>query len=269
MKPNLNSYGEQMNYQNLITAIDVIAKLRDPNEGCPWDLKQTHKSLLKYLIEESYEYIQAVEENNHTKMQEELGDVLLQVLLHSQIASEGNHFNIDSVASVLANKMIHRHPHVFGNDDTKLSADEVITNWKKLKAKEKKKQFHIETQDAYAPSLLASFKIGQKSKEINFDWDKIEDVLAKVDEELDEVKDEIKIDPHSNKTKEELGDLLFSVAQLARHCGFDPEETLKEANLKFITRINKVEKSLENQGLNMSDMDTSELEKTWQKVKKK
>jgi MazG family protein len=254
-----------MEYNNLIKVIEVIKKLRDPENGCPWDLKQDHKSLLKYLLEESYEYIQAVEEDNMTQMEEEIGDVLLQVLLHSEIASETNSFNIDSVAKRLAEKMIYRHPHVFKDKSIATTEDEVIKNWKALK--NKKKEFHIIREDAYAPALAAADIIGAKSQEINFDWDHIDDVLAKVEEELQEVKDEMKTMESQKKIKEEIGDLLFSVAQLSRHLKIDPEQALKEANFKFIKRVNLVESAVKKAGKRMNDLPTKELEVYWSKVK--
>lgn len=257
-----------MNYPNLEKAIDVIAKLRDPKTGCPWDLNQTHTSLLKYLIEESYEYIQAVEENEPKAMEEELGDVLLQVLLHSKIASQSGLFDIDSVAKKLAEKMIYRHPHVFEDKSMVLNESEVLDNWKKLKEKKKPKPYHIMMEDIYAPALTASYNIGAKSQDINFDWDNISDVMAKVEEELQEVKDEIQTMESQKRIKEEIGDLLFSVSQLARHLDIDPEMALKDANAKFVKRINKVEDYVHNQGLKMTDLKTSELESIWQDIKK-
>ena len=256
-----------MEYKNLVRIIEVIKKLRDPKNGCPWDLKQDHKSLIKYLIEESYEYIQAVEEENITQMEEEIGDVLFQVLLHSQIASESNGFNIDSVAKRLADKMIYRHPHVFQDKSIATTEDEVIENWKKLK--NKKREFHITKEDAYAPSLSAANQIGAKSQEINFDWDHISDVLAKVEEELQEVKDEMKTMISKQRIKEEIGDLLFSVAQLSRHLEIDPEQALKEANFKFIKRVNLVESAVKKAGKRMNDLPTKELEVYWHEVKQK
>ncbi len=256
-----------MNYPNLIKAIEVIAKLRDPEDGCPWDLKQTHQSLLKYLIEESYEYIHAVDEGNTKKMEEELGDVLLQVLLHSQIASESKHFDIDSVAKVLAEKMIYRHPHVFEDKSIAQDEYEVRQNWEKLKKRDRKEKYHIRIDDAYAPSLTASNTIGAKSREINFDWDNIQDVLAKVEEELDEVKEEMSTMESSERLYEEVGDLLFSVAQLSRHLNIDPEAALKDANLKFVKRVNLVEEKVMQDGHKMNELATATLEEYWSKVK--
>lgn len=260
-----------MEYPNLIKAIDVIAKLRHPKEGCPWDLEQTHESLTKYLIEESYEYIHAIEEKDRSKMEEELGDVLLQVLLHAQIAKDNNDFDLDSVAKALAEKMIYRHPHVFKDNSKELTSSEVLANWDELKKKEKEnKSINFFTQeDLCMPALMSAQKIGKKSKKVNFDWDKVEEVLAKVDEELLEVKEELH-DPIKNKDKikEEIGDLLFSVTQLARHLGIDAEDSLRQANKKFINRFSKLEDLILKDNKNMLEMKVPELEEYWQKVKR-
>jgi len=257
-----------MLYPNLEKAIEVIARLRDPKDGCPWDLEQDHQSLLKYLIEESYEYCHAVDEKNTSHMEEELGDVLLQVLLNSQIASETNSFDIESVAKVLSDKMILRHPHVFKNKSLASTSEEVLKNWNEIKKATKKHTYHIRVEDAYAPALLASYNIGAKSQAVNFDWDCIEDVLKKVEEELEEVKAEMKTMDSKQRIAEEIGDLLFSVAQLARHLDIEPEAALKAANLKFVKRVNLVEDKVKADGHEMAELKTSLLEEYWQKVKK-
>ena len=256
-----------MDFQHIVEAINTIKALRHPKTGCPWDLKQTHKSLIKYLIEESYEYIHAIEQGDIDKMEEELGDVLLQVLLHAQIAEDNKHFDLGSVAKKLSEKMIHRHPHVFKDPSLASTPEEVTKNWQKLKNKPKA-EFSITEEDIYLPSLQASYKIGEKSKTINFDWEKVEDVLAKVEEELEEVKVEMKASDYT-KTRDEIGDLLFSVAQLARHLDIDPEEALKEANQKFVRRINKVETIVRKTGKEMKDLSVDELETVWQENKHK
>lgn len=256
-----------MGYENLTRVIDVISALRDPKTGCPWDLEQDHQSLLKYLVEESYEYIEAVDNQDVRAMEEELGDVFLQVLLHSQIASESGKFDIDSVSKVLADKMIHRHPHVFKKESSNLSSQEVVDAWQELKGK-KKQAHHITSSDVYAPSLSAASTIGAKSQAVNFDWDNVNDVVKKVDEELLEVKEEMSKDLNSKELYEEMGDLLFSVAQLARHLKIDPEQALRDANLKFVKRINLVEDKVHSDNKEMSKLPTSELEIYWSKVKK-
>lgn len=262
---------ETITYPELERCIKVIEKLRDPQGGCPWDLEQTHESLLKYLLEEAYEFIEAVELKDPRLMEEELGDVLLQVLLHSTIAAETKSFNLESVAKALADKIVRRHPHVFG--EVKVSgADEVIANWKDIKEKEKgKKKYTIDEKVLQAPALLSSFKIGQKSTTVNFDWDDYHQVVGKVEEEWQEVKEELPPGNQFNRArvKEEIGDLLFSVAQLARHLELDPEECLREANRKFINRFKKVEDTVLSRGQKLGDVPQEELEKIWIEVKKK
>lgn len=261
-----------MEYPQVKRAIEVISKLRDPENGCPWDLKQTHKSLLKYLIEESYEYVHAVETENYSKMEEEIGDVLLQVLLHSEIASETKKFDIESAAKRLADKMIYRHPHVFKDKTLADTPEEVMKNWEELKQKEKdsKSEHFFTEEDTFMPALMSANKIGKKSAKVNFDWDHVDQVMDKVDEELAEVKVEMKdIDANKEKIKEEIGDLLFSVAQLARHMDIDPEQSLRDANIKFINRFSKLEKEIKADHKDMMKMKVPELEEYWQKIKKK
>lgn len=259
-----------MDYPELSKAIDVIKALRDPITGCKWDLKQTHESLLKYLIEESYEYIEAVTNQSSKEMEDELGDILLQVLLHSQIASETNSFNIESVAKNLSEKMIRRHPHVFNFSDKDISEEEIILNWEQIKQEEKgnKEESFFKTKDLNLPALSSSYKIGKKSKEVNFDWCNYKDVILKVEEELQEVKEELTETPNKNKIQEEIGDLLFSVAQLSRHLNIDPEEALKQANKKFINRFTKIENKVKSQNKKIQDFTNDQLEDLWKEVKK-
>jgi MazG family protein len=261
-----------MNYPELSRCIEVIKKLRDPQKGCPWDLEQTHKTLLKYLLEESYEFIEATEQEDSRQMEEELGDVLLQVILHSTIAAESQKFNIESVARVLADKIIRRHPHVFGEGKENISTDEVMENWQRIKNQEKgqTKKFSIENKLLHAPALESAFKIGKKSTEVNFDWEDHFQVMGKVEEEWQEVKEELPPTGNYNRerVKEEIGDLLFSVAQLARHLDLNPEECLRAANKKFINRFQKVEELVTQQGKKMSETPQSELEKYWSQVKR-
>jgi MazG family protein len=260
-----------MAYPELLRCIEVIRKLRHPTEGCPWDLEQTHETLLKYLIEESYEFIEAVELKDPKLMEEELGDVLLQVLLHATIGEQNKNFSLESAAKVLADKMIYRHPHVFGEKGTSLSSAEVVSNWKDLKAKEKKeKKYIIDKKLTYAPALQTAFEIGKKSTTVNFDWENHHQVMMKVEEEWQEVKEELPPGEHFNpeRVKEEIGDLLFSVAQLARHLDIDPENCLRDANRKFINRFKKVEDAVNAQGKKLGETPQVELVKIWIEVKK-
>jgi MazG family protein len=266
-----NHEGGPMPYPELNRCIEVIKKLRDPKDGCPWDLAQTHESLLKYLLEESYEFIEAVELKNPKHMEEELGDVLLQVLLHATIGEQSGNFTLESVAKGLADKMVHRHPHVFSESGEKMTPDQVVTKWNQQKVKEKgEKKYTIDKKYLYAPALEGAFRIGEKSTTVNFDWEDHHQVMMKVEEEWQEVKEELPPGDQYNKArvKEEIGDLLFSVAQLARHVGVNPEECLRDANRKFIGRFQKVEDLVKAEGKVLTDKTQNELEEYWIKVKK-
>ena len=262
-----------MRYPELERAIAVINKLHHPSEGCPWDLEQTHQSLLKYLIEEAYEFIEAAELNNPQMMEEEIGDILLQVLHHAAMAEAKGTFSLESVAKAMADKMIRRHPHVFGKGSKGLSPDEVISNWKEIKKEEKKdqKKYSIEKKLLYAPALESAFQIGRKSTAVNFDWEDHLQVVGKVEEEWQEVKEELLPTGQFNRdrVKEEIGDLLFSVAQLARHLDLNPEECLRDANKKFIKRFQGVEDLVISEGKTMQETSQARLEELWTRVKRK
>lgn len=260
-----------MLYPEFERCVEVVKALRHPQTGCPWDLEQNHESLLKFLIEEAYEYIEAVENQNSKLMEEEIGDVLFQVLLHTTIGEENKTFNLESAAKHLADKLIRRHPHVFENKNQKLTPDEVVKNWQSLKTKEKgEKLYTIDEKLLQAPALESSYKIGVKSKTVNFDWANYQQVMEKVEEEWQEVKAELKpeITPDKAKVKEEIGDLLFSVAQLARHLDLDPEDCLREANKKFIRRFKKVEDLTRQDGIKITETPQATLEEYWIRVKK-
>lgn len=259
-----------MSYPQFEKLVEVIKKLRHPTDGCPWDLKQTHSSLLKYLLEESYEYMNAVEKNDEKEMEEELGDVLLQVVLHSVIAEETGKFNIESVSKVLAEKMIRRHPHVFQDKNSSITAEEVTSNWDKIKKDEKVKKHSIDMEDTIFPALHSANKIGKKTEKLNFDWEDHTQVIYKVEEEWQELKEELTPGVQHNKerVKEELGDFLFSIAQLARHLDIDPEIALRDANKKFVRRFNQVEDMVRSDKMELTDLTQMELDKYWDKVKK-
>lgn len=257
-----------MNYPELERLIGVVEKLRNPDGGCPWDLKQTHQSLLKYLVEESYEFIDACERRDSKDMEEELGDVLLQVLLHATIAKQEERFSLESVAKRHADKLIYRHPHVFEDVDKGISSDQVITNWEKLKKAEKKSESEIPLSLLKLPSLVSAEKIGKKTSKINFDWPNATEVLKKVREELDEFQKELdKKEQDRAKMQEELGDLLFSTAQLARHLKFDAEETLRKANNKFVQRFHKMERLMKEDGTSFEGNTQKKLDLYWDRVK--
>ena len=251
--------------------INTVKALRDPESGCPWDKEQTHKSLLKYLIEESYEFIAAVEDDVAGPMEEELGDVLFQVLLHAQIAEENKLFNLESVAGLLADKLIRRHPHVFEKPKSVITSNEVITQWQQIKEQEKKKSdYFLNEKLLQSPALESAYNIGKKSREVQFDWNTTREVLAKVEEEWIELQEEHPADENANlkRVEEELGDLFFSLAQLARHLHINPEECLRKANKKFISRFNRVEELTKLHSIPLDQATTQPLEKFWNQVKK-
>lgn len=261
-----------MSYPELERAIQIVKSLRHPQTGCPWDLKQTHETLLKYLIEESYEFIEACEKKDSKHMEEELGDVLFQVLLHATIAEESKKFSLESSAKVLADKLVRRHPHVFQPDGKTLTPEEVLVNWGKIKEEEKgfAPKYSIGEKNLHAPALESAYKIGMKSTAVNFDWNNHLEVISKVEEEWQEVKEELPPTGQFNRerVKEEIGDLLFSVAQLARHLELNPEECLRDANKKFIRRFQKVEDLVRHDGKELKTTPQNELEEYWVRVKK-
>lgn len=272
-------------FPELMRAIEVVYKLRDPVNGCPWDLKQTHHSLLKYLIEESYEFISAAEDSDFLHMEEELGDVLLQILLHCKIGEENKTLSLEGASKQLADKLIRRHPHVFGDDkdnkNVNLTSDDVLAKWKDIKKEEKNEinpdnTFISKIDKAYLnfPALFSAEKIGKKTNEIKFDWKNYQEVLAVAESEWSEFKDELKnisnndLETQKKLMEEEFGDLLFSMAQLGRHLKINSEEALRAANRKFIRRFQKMEELIFNNKKNIDSMDQMEMDQYWNEVKK-
>ena len=248
--------------------VEIIDTLRSPG-GCPWDKEQTHNSLKKALIEESYEVIEAIEEMDDNKLVEELGDLLLQVVFHASIGKEEGYFNINDVVESISKKMIYRHPHVFG--DTQVSGSkEVLKNWDELKRKEQglksttDELYHIAKS---LPALIRAEKVQKKASKVGFDWDKAEDALNKVFEEAEELKDVYKL---QNKAKilDEMGDLLFAAVNTCRFLNIDPEEALNSTTNKFIKRFSYVEKSAISMGKTLNDMSLKEMDFFWDEAKK-
>lgn len=240
--------------------VEIIARLRSP-DGCPWDREQTHHSLIPYCIEEAYEVVDAIQENDMSELKNELGDLLLQILLHSQIASEEKKFSIEDVVESISEKMIRRHPHVFS--DVKLnSSQEVVDQWSELKKKEGKKHT-LDGIPKHAPQLFRSQKIGDKVSSLGFDWENEKDVWKKVEEEIKEL--------HSTKnekeTEEELGDLLFSLVQWSRHQGIDAEKCLQRANEKFSKRFSTMEDLISNDQQAVKKLTAPQWESYWLKAK--
>lgn len=247
--------------------IEIMKKLRSEN-GCPWDREQTHKSLKKYLIEETYEYLEVVDLDDKERMCEELGDVLLQVVFHAQIASENGDFNIEDVTNRICDKLIHRHPHVFG-DVTAETSGEVLKNWEEIKKKEKglvDQASVLQDVPSNLPALMRSYKVQQKAAQVGFDWDNPSDVFAKIREEIDELEAEYK-KSDKDAIDDELGDVLFSIVNLARFLKVHPELALSQATNKFIDRFEYIERKAVEGGKNLNDMTLKEMDMLWEQAK--
>ncbi|MCX6126643.1 MAG: nucleoside triphosphate pyrophosphohydrolase [Proteobacteria bacterium] len=255
----------------------TIAALRDPTSGCPWDLAQTHETLRKYMLEEAYEAVEVMSPLKPSEFKEELGDVLLQVVLNSQIAADNKHFNITDVIQNLDSKMRRRHPHVFSDAiSARISAADVSDQWEKIKSREKSQPvlgvFDSVQPGKLTPSLIASVAIGKIAKKINFDWPSAQDVLAQFKSEVEELSSEIledSFDFTEKKTRvyEEMGDVLFSLGQLCRHLEIDPEVCGLDGNQKFLRRFKKLEELAASEGTHAAGASTEVLERLWQAAK--
>jgi tetrapyrrole methylase family protein / MazG family protein len=248
--------------------VEVVKALRGP-DGCPWDKEQTHRTLTPYAIEEAHELAEAIERGQSQEMVDELGDLLLQVALHSEIGRQEGRFDIHDVIEALNTKMVRRHPHVFS--DTKVeTSGEVLQNWAVIKASEKAAKGSAEPTrfdvPLNLPALSRASKIGSKTKKFKFDWSKPEEVLAKVDEELREVREAIKSGSAEEK-ESEIGDLLFSVAQLARHLDIEPEQALRVTNQRFENRFFKMKDLAKKDARVFEELTPAELEEYWRRVK--
>ena len=252
-----------MNYPNLEELIEVIKVLRSEN-GCPWDREQTHTSLRPNMIEEAYEAVDAIDEKNPEHLREELGDVLLQVLLHSQIASETEEFTIEDVAKELKDKLIHRHPHVFGSAKVNC-ADDVVVNWDKLKQEEKKeRKSQMDGISKAQSALMSAQKISKRAVKVGFEWDKVETLWECVNSELNEFKEACE-EKDLAHMEEEMGDILFAVVNLARWHKLDAEQCLITANNKFMKRFRKMEELAEKP---LTEYSFEEFDALWKQAKK-
>lgn len=251
--------------KKFLDLVDIIAALRHPETGCPWDKEQTHESLKPYIIEESYEVLQAIDESPET-LSKELGDVLLQVLLHSQVSKDSGGFDIEEVITKLSEKLISRHPHVFGDLKAK-NSQEALKNWEQIKQTELKDDESIlDGVPKAMPALLRAQRLGEKASRVGFDWTHSEDVKEKVLEELHELSQA----NSPEATFEELGDLLFALTQYSRHLNIDAEAALHSASKKFTGRFKKVE-LLASKNHNSKDLKTlsaDQLDKLWIEAKK-
>ncbi|MBW3621951.1 MAG: nucleoside triphosphate pyrophosphohydrolase [Armatimonadetes bacterium] len=249
----------------------IIATLRGP-DGCPWDREQTHASLKKYLLEESYETLEAIEQEKPALLCEELGDVLLQIALHSQIAEEAGEFSISEVIGGISEKMVRRHPHVFG-ETTVSGAAEVVRNWEAIKAEEKANRpadapaaSALDGIPREAPALMKAMETSKRAVRVGFEWERLEDVWSKVHEELDELKDAAER-KDTEEIGSELGDLLFTLVNVARWLKVDPEESLRRMVDRFSERFRYMEARIAGQGRRMEDLPLSELDRIWEEAK--
>ncbi|VXD13233.1 nucleoside triphosphate pyrophosphohydrolase [Planktothrix paucivesiculata] len=252
--------------QNLI---DVVAKLRSPEGGCPWDLEQTPETLVPYIIEEAYEVVDAIRSGDKNAIADELGDLLLQVILQAQIAGESNQFSLEEIANNITEKLIRRHPHVFGEVEVN-SVEEVRQNWEEIKSDERGETSETKSFSSklsrYArqlPPLIAGMKISKKAADIGFEWDNIEGVWDKFDEEVAEFKEAIQGTDKEHQ-QAELGDILFVLINLARWYNLDPHIGLQETNHRFINRLSKVEEYCDRP---LSEYSLEELDALWQQAK--
>lgn len=248
--------------------LEIVAILRSEN-GCPWDREQTHKSIRNDLLEEAYEVADAIDRDDNTDLIEELGDLLLQVVFHSQIGTEDKAFNFNQVADGICKKLVYRHPHVFANVKADTS-EEVLNNWDKLKKTEKHMSSFTDTLKAVPtvfPSLMRAQKVQKRAAKAGYDFSGIEDTVGKLEEELAELKKAIKNGDKENAS-EELGDLIFSAVNTARFLKIDSEEQLGLSTEKFISRFEKAENIAEKEGKALNNLSPSELDELWQRAKK-
>ncbi len=269
--------------------VDLMAALRAPN-GCPWDRKQTHESLKPYLLEETYEVLESIDHADRAKLPEELGDVLLQVLFHSQIASEAGHFSIDDVLEALADKLVRRHPHVFGNgtsDTTPTNADQVVAKWEDIKRAERqaagRQESVLDGVPTTLPALLRAYQIQARASRVGFDWTHdatgFDQVLCKIEEEIRELRLALRAPtstetdlsppaPRQDQIAAEFGDVLFSLVNLSRFIKVNPEDALRQASNRFVDRFHFIEGRAKASGRTISDLSWHEMDQLWEEAKR-
>ncbi|MCX8083851.1 MAG: nucleoside triphosphate pyrophosphohydrolase [Calditerrivibrio sp.] len=245
--------------------VNIVKKLRSP-DGCPWDRQQTLYSLKEYLIEEAFELVDAIDRKDIDNIKEELGDLLLHVVLHAVIAEEESYFTLNEVIKNISDKLIRRHPHVFGDVEVK-SSDDVMINWEKIKKEEKKDRSILDEIPKGLPSIQKALKLQDRARKVGFDWDSADDCMNKVIEEFEEFKSAVSI-----KSKEdmehEMGDLLFAIINFSRFLNINPDEALRKTNYRFLKRFSYIEKKLAENNLKFEDVTIETLDKFWEEAKK-
>jgi tetrapyrrole methylase family protein/MazG family protein len=249
--------------------LEIMAKLRGEG-GCPWDREQTHESLRIYMIEETYEVLEALDAGDKDKFCNELGDLLLQIVFHAQIAKENGDFDINDVLTEVCQKLISRHPHIFGDVEAD-TADKVVENWEAIKKKEKKLKSQtgvLKDVPSILPALMRSYKVQQKAAQVGFDWDNVEDAFSKVDEEIRELRDVYKSN-NVERITDELGDAFFALVNVSRFLKIQPELALNGTIDKFIKRFEYIEQQSMKAGKKLEDMSLAEMDELWNEAKQK
>ena len=253
----------------VLRLLQIMARLRDPKTGCPWDIEQTFATIAPYTVEEAYEVADAIQRGDMEHLKEELGDLLLQVVYHARMAEEAGAFDFAAVAQGIGDKMVRRHPHVFGADEVRSAADQT-DRWEAIKAAERAAKGQADSAldgvPIGMPALTRAAKLTRRAARVGFDWPDISQVTAKLREELEELQDELD-SGDTDKAREELGDLLFVCANLARKLDADPEQVLADANAKFMRRFKYIEARLSEQGRAPTDSDLAEMDALWDQAK--
>ena len=248
---------------------EIMRRLRDPQTGCPWDIEQNFASIAPYTVEEAYEVADAIERNDWDDLEGELGDLLLQTVYHTQMGEEAGHFTFETVVQAISDKMVARHPHVFGDESREKSAEQQTADWERIKATERSGKAQGGTLDGIAvglPGMTRAVKIQKRMARVGFDWDDTGDVLSKIIEECQELN-EARDAMDADQTEAELGDLLFVIANLARHLGVDPEAAVRRTNAKVIRRFEAVEHTLAQDGRSPAQSTLQEMDAIWDQVK--
>jgi len=249
--------------------LEIMRRLRNPESGCPWDIEQTFATIAPYTIEEAYEVADAIDRQDWDELKGELGDLLFQSVFHAQMAEEAGYFSFDEVADTMSDKMVARHPHVFGDENREKSAEQQTRDWETIKAAERAGKKQQGTLDGVAkglPALLRALKLQKRAARVGFDWPETTMVLDKIKEEADELV-EAKDDLTADEIEEEMGDLLFVMANLARHLKIDPEAALRRANSKFVRRFEYIEDQLRLRGKTPDQSSLEEMDAIWNEIR--